>query len=80
MDDIYVNYVQLVFTLLNLTLCLYFVFQFYAECLEVNSLLDVTQIRAILKDGVKRLKEESIKATDDKEKELIEVLDGNASN
>ncbi|CAC5377971.1 IFIH1 [Mytilus coruscus] len=49
--------------------------EFYAECLEVNSLLDITHIRAILKDGVKRLKEESIKATDEKEKELIEILD-----
>lgn len=54
-----------------------FVFKFYAECLEVNSLLDITHIRTTFKDGVKKLKEQSIKATDDKEKELIQFLDGN---
>ncbi|CAG2184719.1 IFIH1 [Mytilus edulis] len=52
--------------------------EFYAECLEVNSLLDITHIRTTFKDGVKKLKEESIKATDEKEKELIEFLDAKA--
>ncbi|XP_076079276.1 interferon-induced helicase C domain-containing protein 1-like [Mytilus galloprovincialis] len=48
--------------------------EFYAECLEVNSLLDISHVRSKLKDGLKRLKEESIKASDDKEIELIDIL------
>lgn len=31
----------------------------------------------MLKDGLKRLKEESMKASDDKEIELIDILNGN---
>ncbi|XP_063403919.1 interferon-induced helicase C domain-containing protein 1-like [Mytilus trossulus] len=48
--------------------------EFYSECLEVNSLLDIIHIRKNVEEGVKRLKEESKMATGDKEKELIEIL------
>lgn len=76
-SDIQVHHYCIVFFNLKKQGNTFFVFQFYSECLEVNSLLDIIHIRKTVEEGVKRLKEESKMATGDKEKELIEILNGN---
>jgi hypothetical protein len=48
----------------------------YTNSLEVNSLLDIDQVRNVITDGYGYLSAESQRANTDEEREIVEKLKG----
>ena len=54
----------------------FLIFQLYIDCLEINSLLEIDQVREILIDGVGLLSYESQQANTLEERKLVDTLKG----